>query len=130
MMGKIGTAKAKTNRNPHGLFIGQVLHCPPHHRSCWEEFKVVKIGTVWATLQAGSHRGYRCEINTLKLDCGGYSPRQLYKSREAYEQQAALNLAWRYLAADISTTKVPEGITLEDLAEIRDMLNLPPRKEK
>lgn len=102
------------------ITIGQTLYEPPFNRSNGREHVVTSIGRKW--IQLGDKR--RCTIDTLLLDCGLYSPRKLYASKEEYEAAAHLNAAWRDLQRDLNNAKRPEGMTVEQINDIRRALGL------
>lgn len=101
------------------LTIGQVLHMPPSRRSTgWNELTVTKIGRTWATL--GTYG--RCTLDTLLLDCGGYSPIQLYTSCEEFEQERELNKVWSDFVRSLAVGRAPAGMTLEAIKQARALL--------
>ena len=103
------------------LVVGQVLHLPPgNHRSGWTEYTIEKIGRKWATL----NRGYRCDLSTLMLDRGGYSPKQLYVNRSKFEGEQALRLAWWEFSRRLPSTTPPKGVTLETIAQAEVLLGI------
>lgn len=104
------------------LSIGQVLHEPSNrHHFGWREYTVEKIGRKWAALSDGS----RCTLDTLRRDCGGYAPRQLYVEREAYEQDQALRSAWAQFTRDVEKARTPPaGMTPEIIAQARALLGI------
>lgn len=104
------------------LSIGQVLHEPPSRRyEDWKQYTVVSIGRKWATL---SGRNNRCTLDTLLRDCGGYSPRELYVDRAAYEQECALHAEWTDFARRINVARMPAGMTPEIIAQARALLGI------
>lgn len=61
----------------------------------------------------------------MKPESKGYSsPGTLYASRAAHEEHKALHKAWYDMGQAMSGFKVPEGVTLDDIANARKLLKL------
>lgn len=101
--------------------IGQALFERRERVSGWREHKVVGIGRKWIALDTGS----RCTIDTLKLDRGGYSPRQLYTDPAIYEDESRLAAAWIDFQRDVGRLHSrPKHMTAEAMNDIRRTLGL------
>lgn len=102
--------------NPHGFFVGQVLYKPTSRRGLEGELAIVKIGRQWATLS----NGYRFDIYTMGVDGGGYaSPFTIWKSKDDYEKNVALNSAWSCLQKKFQYAySAPKHMTIEKINQI------------
>lgn len=110
--------------------VGDVLYLPPERKyQDWSSYTVTKIGRVWISLDSYG-RTNKCSIDGLMLDRGGYSPRQLYRDKEEYENSIRLSLAWRDFEFDVRTVSADGKITLETIAQARALLGLDNKKVK
>lgn len=103
--------------------IGDTLFAPTMRgRISAEEFIVTGIGRKWITLKYGG----RCMINSLLLDCGGYSTRKLYRSEADYEAECNLRDVWRLFCADVSLIRLPCDceISIDKIQQAREILGL------
>jgi hypothetical protein len=101
------------------IAVGTKLYEPDQRRSGYREYDVVSIGRKWIQLKPEG----RCNFSLMR-DGGGYAPRQLYLSIEAYESERRLSAAWSDLCRDIQRAKRPEGITVDEINAIRVKLGL------
>lgn len=77
--------------------VGDTFYAAPMQRhAAPAHLTVSKVGRKWMTLT--SENGYewgRCDIETLKIDSGGYNPRHaLFESEDAYERYAKRERSW------------------------------------
>lgn len=105
------------------LTVGQKLYFVPAYNRQPYEVEVKKVGRRWASAVNGRIK-MRLDIETLcphEDDGSGIA----YLSREDYEQRLALDVAWRELhKALIYRDRLPNGVTVEKIAEARKLLGL------
>lgn len=105
------------------LIEGQKLWWVPRRNRYAQpkEVTVTKVGRKWAQLD--NHE--RIDLKTLVADAGQYSPSGCcYLSREEYEQAEALAQAWSNLERDLRHARKPDGVTICDIAAVRQLLGL------
>lgn len=106
-----------------GLTVGQKLWFVPAYNRQPYEVEIKKIGRKWAHTDSYS-RTLRIDVETMRPhedDGNG----QCYLSREDYEAKQALSAAWReFHRAILYVNNVPGGMTVEKIAEARQMLGL------
>lgn len=96
------------------LAVGQKLwFVSSNNRRDEYEITVAKIGRKW--IETG--RGLRLDKSTLWADGGQYvSPGRAYVSRQAWDEEKALNAAWDALFQRIRNTyHRPEGVSVADI---------------
>lgn len=112
------------------LKVGQKLWWVPSGRRHDEqkEVTVLKVGRKWATLD----NCHRIDIWMMIADGGGYSPPgSCYFSREEHEKKLALSREWGRLKLDLTyKSQPPAGVTVEDIARVRELLRIPDQKTK
>jgi hypothetical protein len=101
------------------IAVGTKLYELDLRRSGYREYEVVSIGRKWIHLKPEG----RCNFSLMR-DCGGYAPRQLYISVEAYETERRLSAAWSDLCRDIQRARRSDGITVDEINAIRVRLGL------
>lgn len=105
------------------LTVGQKLWFVPKYRYSPYEVEIKKIGRKWIHTESNS-RNLRIDAETMTAhDADGNG--MCYLSREDYEARQELSMAWRNFSDDIRKTyRVPNGVTVEKIAEARKLLGL------
>lgn len=87
------------------------------------EVSVTKVGRKWVTLD----NGHRIDLETWTADGGNFmSPGTCWLSREAWERNTVLVQSWERLRRDASNLwRPPRDMTVERIAQVRDLLGLP-----
>lgn len=84
------------------------------------EVTVKTVGRRWVSLT----NGMRVEIGSRQVDGGDYSsPGMLWRSRQEYEEAMALLAQWIAFQQRL-THQVPEGLTVEKLEAVRELLGM------
>ena len=110
--------------NKMKLQVGQALWYVPDRHGDQQEVKVTAIGRKWASLD----NGWRANKETLALDGGDYSPNaSLWHSEAEYKTRMLVDESLRQLRTQIAYSRSDE-ITLEDIAQVRALMRLPPWK--
>jgi len=108
--------------------VGQKLWwVPARQRALPEYVEVVKVGRKWATLDNRE----RCDVVTLAVDGGDYSPAgRLYLSQADADAETALRRRWGNLSQQVSQRygNVPEGLTVADIDAALVLLKLEPAR--
>jgi hypothetical protein len=112
--------------------VGQKLYVEYMHRyhSADNWLVVAKVGRKWVSLVYESSRPgetcHRVALDSTYLDGGNYSsPGRLWESKEAAQAHHALVKEWNLLKRNLEYSSVPEGVTLETIAQVRTLLNVP-----
>ena len=113
--------------------VGQVLFFASSHRRGMDDFlTVTKVGRKWVSLSyaAGDKSVYKVAIDSTWVDGGAYiSPGRLWESKEAYDAYVLVEKEWASLKADLLYRyALAEGVTLEDLTQVRKLLGVPKKK--
>lgn len=90
---KMKTEKAKSEKNPHGIVVGQKLYYVPAHTWSGEgrEVKVDKVATKW--IYCGAR--LRIDLKNLMADGEGYGTAgRCYLSKEIYDKKIRLDKMW------------------------------------
>jgi hypothetical protein len=93
---------------------------------------ISNIGTKWLSCQyfdeqnSCTYGKLRIDIETLWVDGGGYSsPGQAYVSKEEYEAEYLLNLAWGNFSTAIRNQfRVPNGIDVKQIQRAAGALGI------
>lgn len=106
------------------LAVGETLFCvyDDARRGDNFELEITKVGRKW--VHTGHH--YRVDIETLRIDGGQYSsPGKCYLSKEDYEAEKALDLAWNDFRETISDIhRIPKYMTIAKINQARGVLGL------
>jgi hypothetical protein len=107
------------------LAVGQKLWFVPsdtRYNKGPQECEVAKIGRKWAYL---NWRGYRLDINSLRVDGGDYSsPGRCWLSVEEYESHVNSRAVWDAFRKAIDYKPIPDGVTVEHIEEAARLLKL------
>jgi len=102
------------------LEVGQKLwYVPNSSRDNQQEVTIQNIGRKWAKADYVS----KIDINTLEVNGGQYSsPGRCYLSKEEYDNYVLIRSVWTELAKKITMYKLPDGMTLEKIDAIRELV--------
>jgi|SRR6185503_4260576 len=120
--------------------VGQTVWFVPARRNALgdaregRELRVTHVGRKWASLETiptqPGHISYefgRCDKATGCIDGKGYSsPGRCWASQAEWQTWAARHNAWQSLRTELQRLwgPVPDGVTLEDMAKVRELLKL------
>jgi hypothetical protein len=83
--------------------------------------RITRVGRKWATLDDGN----RFDVTNGLLDGRNYSsPGRVWLSSEAHAQHVELVKSWRQLNSATDAYAPPAGLTLERIAQARELLGL------
>lgn len=103
------------------LAVGQKLWFVPNRkRSNAREVTIAKIGRKWITTTEDD--AMRLDVKTLQAD--GYWTGCAYLSQQHYEESEAIKKAWSDLCDKMKWYNQPDGITVEEITEARNLLGL------
>lgn len=109
--------------NPHNLKIGQRLwYVPSNRKKEQAEVVIEKLGHKWFTLVSKHYVRY--DVETLGSDTHYGAKDCLHLSREAYEAGIGLSKALDDFKAAVRRLRDADGITLEQINEVRRVLGL------
>lgn len=93
------------------------------------EVTVTAVGRKWAQLNAGR---YRVGINTREVLGDSCRIGQLWDSREQFEAHMLIREEWLSFVRDADEIRhrPPPALTLEKLAQARQLLGLPPTAKR
>lgn len=110
--------------NPHNLTIGQKLwYVPGERRGEPREVTIVTVGRKWFSVAEISWA--RFDNERLKLDSEYGGGVYCYLSREVYEAQVGLSVAWREFQRAVERARSTDPqITIENIAAARKLLGM------
>lgn len=106
------------------LTVGQKLWFVPSYNVRPYEVEIKKIGRKWAHTER-NFQTLRIDIETMRPHENDGSG-QCYLSQQHYEDYQAREKAWREFtsAVDKQKWRCPDGVTVEKIMEIRNLLGI------